>query len=469
MMQGKNLKFEWISTTRGYLLFVLSFLFVLFNLIGVSAQSLLVTLTVISVIYSFPFMAIFPKIMALLMLGLGHYLYFTTPADFGYWQQAMLKNLPMVAMFISVPLFAYPLRNGGYVHYITELSKRLIKSPFKLFMNMSLGAMALTSFINLGSARIIFELFEGYIRGNNKFYTKALSQGFSLAMCWSPYIAGVAIVISMLDLPIFPFLFWGFLLVVTGSLVSMLLIYKEAKRLSLFSIESDAAKEMAGSKEIDASCRSVNKGREMIIVFAGMFISLFVLDYFLETNIVVLISVVAFVYPVIWSICIKKTKAFFGSLTDYKVNVLSRMHNEAILFIAAAFFAEMIKLTSVSQKLMALFVFVSELTPLLVIFITIFLVVLPTVVGIHQILPVSILGTSIAVSSLSVSPEAFGLCLMAGWSLSTVISPVTGLNLTLSSLLNKNPYVVGFWNLPYVLTALVAFSFVIYLVNIFTV
>ncbi len=452
-----------ISISRGYLLFALALCFVLFSLFGQSSHIIVVALTVAVVIYSFPFMSIFPKIMTLIMFGVGHYLFFSHAVDGRYWQEAMIKNLPLITLYVSVPLFLYPLRNGEYIQFIAELVRRFIRTPFSLSVNIIVGTFLLSSFMNIGSVRIIFELFKSHIKKRELLYMRALAQGFSLSMCWSPYIAGVAIIINFLHLSLFPFLLWGLLLAVTGAFTSIALILKEAR-----SIGAEHNQEIAAASAKSITSLPKRKGIELVSVFIGIFLTLTILDSILSLNIVMIVSIVAFIFPIVWSMLIKKVKVFFRSLGDYKNNVLPRLHNEVILFIAAAFFAEMVKLTSVPEKLTALYSLASQWAPIFIILLTIFIVVLPAVFGIHQVLPVSILATSISVTSIPISIEAFGLAMAVGWSLSAIISPTTGVNLTLSSLVNKPPYVICFWNVKYVIAAFFTFSFVIYLIHLLT-
>jgi hypothetical protein len=425
-------------------------------------------LTAVSIVYSYPFMGAFPKIMTGIMLGTGHIIFFYQGGAPGYWKEAIISNLPLVALFVSAPLFSYPLRNGGYVEYIARLSHTFLTTPFKLFSNMVVGMMALSSFMNLGSVRITYELFEKEIRKDAVFYTKGLAQGFTIAMLWSPYFAGVALVLTIMELSVFPLLLWGLLLVFISTVISLLLIRMEAGNASASGIAAFGKNEEAAAAEGSHYGKQKGKGLEMAVVFAGMFLSIFFLDLLFDIPLIVLISLIAFIYPLLWSVCIKKTKAFMLSMDDYRKNILPNIHNEAILFISAAFFAEMIKLTNVTDYLMSFYTLISMLHPLLIILVTIVIIVLPAVAGIHQILTISVLGASISVTSLGISVEAFALSMIVGWSIATVISPVTALNLTLSNLLNNSPYTVGFWNLKYVLTTGIVLTLIIYLINLVT-
>lgn len=451
-----------ISISRGYLLLTLTVLFILFSFTGWPGEMVLMVLTGGLILYSLPFMAFFPKIMTALLFITGHIVFFAQDLGFVYWRESLIENLPLVALFVSVPLFAYPLKNGGYVEYISLIVHRFLKTPVKIFSNIMILTSVLSSFMNLGSVRISFELFHSEIEKDPKFYTKAVSQGFTLAMCWSPYFAGVAIVLSMLGLPIFPFIFWGLLLVFIGTAVSILMIIKQ----SLQPEESAAAVD----KELEAKAGTVTagKGLELLFIFAGMFAGIFILERLLDINLVVLISVIAIVYPIMWSVCINRIRAFGRSLQHYKNTILPNIHNEAVLFIAAAFFAKMVETTPVSPFIASFFASLNQLSPLLVIVVTIGVIVLLGAGGIHQILTVSLIGASVSTADLMISVEAFALALMAGWSLSTVVSPVAALNLTLGTLLHRSPFKVGMWNAPYVLVTGALVSVVIYGISYLT-
>ncbi|WP_018922066.1 hypothetical protein [Salsuginibacillus kocurii] len=460
-----NLAGEWekrVSISRGLMLFGLAVLFILSTVMNLPLDKLLVGLTVILILYSLPFMAFFPKIMTIALFSVGHLVFFTQNLSVSYWQAGLIENLPLVALFVSVPLFAYPLQNGGYVEYVSRLVHRFLKTPFKIFSNIVILTSSLSTFMNLGSVRISFELFKEDIQRDPKFYTRAISQGFSLAMCWSPYFAGVAIVLNMLNLPIFPFIFWGLLLMISGTLVAILLVSKEAK-IPLPQVEAAVTKEPQ-----DKGASSWKKAIELLIVFVGMFASIFIFERMFDINLIILISVIAFIYPLLWAVLIKRTKEFVQSLGHYKDDILPRIHNEAILFIAAAFFAQMVQMTDVSIMISDFFTYLNSLSPFLVIFITILVIVVLGVVGIHQILTVSLIGASISLTDLAISIEALGLALIAGWSLSTAVSPVAALNLTLGNLLSRSPIKIGMWNAPYVLLASVILSFLIFGINALT-
>ncbi|MFB4165090.1 hypothetical protein ACE1TI_15030 [Alteribacillus sp. JSM 102045] len=451
-----------LSISRGYLLLALAVIFILSAFFNWPGKYILVALTVFLIMYSFPFMSMFPKVMTGLLLTAGHVVYFSQPLSFLYWQNSLIENLPLVALFVSVPLFAYPLQAGGYVEYVSSIAHRFLKTPIKIFSNIVVLTGTLSSFMNLGSVRITYELFYEEIQRDPKFYIKSVSQGFSLAMCWSPYFAGVAIVLSMLSLPIFPFILWGVLMMIAGMAAAVLMSLKESHN----DVENRVILEAKSNQKEKLSWK---KGLELTSVFVGMFASLFILEQIFQVNLVILISFIAFIYPVVWMACLKKKKEFGKSLRHYKDHILPRIHNEAILFIAAAFFAEMVKTTSISIVIADVYEYLTRLSPFIVIFSTILIIVLLGAAGIHQILTVSLIGASISVSDLTISVEAFGLALIAGWSLSTAVSPVAALNLTLGNLLRRSPMAVGWLNVPYAAVTMTVLSVIIYFINYLTI
>ncbi|MFB5663244.1 hypothetical protein [Alteribacillus sp. HJP-4] len=449
-----------VSISRGYLLLILSVVFILFSILHWPNVNVVVWLTFFVIVYSLPFMALFPKIMAVLMFGTGHLIYFQQGLSFSSWQTGLLENLPLVALFVAVPLFSYPLKNGGYVDYVYKLSHRFLKRPITLFSNILLSTTMLSSFMNLGSVRISYDLFSEDIQQRQKFFTKALAQGFSISMCWSPYFAGVAIIVNMLELSLFPFIFWGLLLVIGGTAVSLGLIYKEARQIELKEADYPSVPELPAQESI-----KMKKGAELAFVFGLMFLLLFIADLFFEINLVVMISIVGFLFPLLWSLMIRESRSFFGSMKHYRHTVLPNLHNEAVLFIAAAFFAEMVKRTAIADAMQMMFVYFNRASSFFIILLIIFLIAFLAFLGIHQILTVSLIGASVPLSSMAVNAETLGLAMIAGWSVATIISPVTALNLTLGNILNKSPIQVGLWSWEYVVVVIPFMSFIIYAIS----
>lgn len=461
----------WLSSferLRGYLLLLLSFLYMAYYFFKLDIVGVVVFGTVITFCVCLPKMAVFPGAMSALMVGAGVILFVVYDGDTVYLQQAIISNLPLIALFASVPLLSYPLKIGGYIDYMTRFMNSRFHRDISLISFITMSTLLLSSFLNVGSLRVIHDLFSNKLINRNKILGRAVMQGFSMAAFWSPYFAGVAIILHLIGVPFLSFMVFGFIMVIAGMLISTVLLFFSLKKEP--AVQTAAYKTAVGDYAETAisatSSISHKKGYELIFAFGGMFVLLFLLERSLHFDLLVLISLIAFLYPIIWSLLIKRGRDFRRSLHDYKNNVLPNVHNESILFISAAFFSKMVQITGFPGVLSNLFLSISRLSLFVTVFLIILIIVAASVIGIHQILPISVLATSLSPTVLGISPELFALTLILSWGIVPLVSPMSPTNLVASNLFKTKLYEIGSWNWQYVSLMILFSTFIITVLNI---
>ncbi|HEX6922728.1 MAG TPA: hypothetical protein VF149_02800, partial [Bacillales bacterium] len=321
---------------RGYLLLFLAIIYLIYIFTGWFASLFIIVVALLVFIVSFPFMSPLPRLMAFIMIGIGQFLFFWYGGTWAYWSEAIIKNLPLVALFVTVPLLSIPLRTGGYVAYMVSVMRRFFKTPVMIHTAIAGCALILTSFINLGSVRVLDELFGSELRRKKSLSVKAITQGFSLAAMMSPYIAGVAIVLYLLEVSFIPFLFYGMFMAVCGIGISMGLNFLAFRNTTLPAQESAASNDTRTFQGSDANDeRTKGKGAQLFLAFVGLFIAIFLLEEWLQINLIVIISLVAIVYPFLWVFLIRGRKLLPDYLQNYFKEVLPNVHNESVLIVGA--------------------------------------------------------------------------------------------------------------------------------------
>src|SRR5690625_57390 len=106
-----------LATVRGILLFTVAALFIVFRITDWPMETLLIILTISTFFVSVIHMSPLPRVMSLISVALGHIVFFLYRGEYSAWEQAVVDNLAMIALFVSAPLLAYPLKSGGYVEY----------------------------------------------------------------------------------------------------------------------------------------------------------------------------------------------------------------------------------------------------------------------------------------------------------------------------------------------------------------
>ncbi|WP_144475764.1 hypothetical protein [Cytobacillus oceanisediminis] len=456
-----------LTLTRGLILLTLAWSYMLYSFFSLPLDLFLVTLVVLAFFISLPWMAPFPKVMSSVLLIFGNLIFFLNNGNGAYWVEAILDNVALVSLFITVPLLSYPLKNGGYIEYMDYFVVNFLNKDIKRVAFVTALTCIVSSFLNMGSIRVMYDLFAVRFRYLNRIFVRSLVQGFSLAAFWSPYFAGVAIILHLVGVSFVSFFPYG--------LVSVLLCYvlSTAINFHYLSREKTTNTDPLVAVSIDDEHQEMQvkkvehkRGIELIIAFLGLFLALFLMEKWFHYNVLLLISILAISYSIVWSLAINKIKEFAFSLKDYFTEVAPNVHTESIMIISATFFSQMVLLTSFPEYLSALFFSISKLSLILTVM-TIILTCVLSSFFIHQVLPISIFATTLSPDVIGLKPELYVLTLVISWGITPLLSPVSAANLLASSLFKTRALEIGRWNSVYTVSIILVSSLSIYLMNIF--
>lgn len=454
----------YITLTRGVILLTLAFTYIIYSFFSLPLETLLISLVVIAFIISWPSMNSFPRIMTGVLLILGNLIYFYYDGNKNYWVDAILDNVALISLFITVPLLSYPLRHGGYIDYMNHFVSNHLKKDLKKIAFITGLTCIVSSFLNMGSLRVMHDLLSPRFSYLNKTFVRSLVQGFALAAFWSPYFAGVAIILHLVGVRFISFIGYGLGMVIVCYFASIFLNYRYLYKEIGMSTASMMAATIDESSLQNKPKSNHKKGIELIIVFIGLFLSLYFIEKWLHFNVLLLISIVAISYSVIWALAIKKIRQYVSSLKEYFTEVAPNVHTESIMIISATFFSQMVLLTEFPTVLSSFFFQISQLSLIL----TIFTVMLTCVVlsfFIHQVLPISIFAITLSPEAIGLKPELLVLTLVISWGITPLLSPVSAANLLASNLFKTKAYEIGFWNMKYICSIILLSSICIYLMN----
>ncbi|CAM3579210.1 hypothetical protein [Cytobacillus oceanisediminis] len=452
--------------TRGVTLLTLALSYMLYSFFSLPLDLFLVSLVILAFLISLPWMANFPKIMSGALLIFGNMIFFFYGGSAEYWVDSILNNVALVSLFITVPLLSYPLKNGGYIEYMDYFVVNFLKKDMKKIAFVTAITCIVSSFLNLGSIRVMYDLFSERFKYLNKVFVRSLVQGFSLAAFWSPYFAGVAIILHLVGVSFVSFFGYGFVMVIICYLTSVVINLRYLSK----EVTTNTAPYVAVSIDEDGSREQTKKvehkrGIELIIAFIGLFLALFFLEKWLHHyNVLLLISILAITYSILWSLAIKKIKEYAFSLKDYFTEVAPNVHTESIMIISATFFSQMVLLTEFPAYLTSLFSSISEISLILTV-ITIILTCVISSFFIHQVLPISIFATTLSPDVIGLKPELYVLILVISWGITPLLSPVSAANLLASALFKTKPFEIGIWNIKYAFSIILVSSISIYLIN----
>ncbi|MDQ6418924.1 hypothetical protein RB620_05665 [Paenibacillus sp. LHD-117] len=384
-------------------------------------------------------------------------------ADARQWFEAASMNATLVTLFVFAPLFGIPVRLPAYVEALRRFYEGSVRSGTALFAGTQLLTLIMGAFINVGSIPVVYHMaFAKPHSGRmSKLLANAMNRGFGGAILWSPYFAAMALVTSALALSWSSLLPYVIGLSLLGVFVSLAVDWKELRA------REDGQEEDAGAA-LEQEEETVHRGDRRASFPAGLgvylvlaIVVILLLEQAIDLPMVLIICMAAVLFPLLWCVSKGAMATYKQGLANHVSVTLPALQKEITLFLAAGFFSGSIGATGFGASVPAMLEHLP--VPLWFAFslFTVAIIVLTSLIGLHPIVPVTILATGIAPASVGVSPVYFGVLLLGSWSLSNPISPASAVNNLLAGLLRKPVFELAKPN--YAFAAVMAVVLLLYL------
>ncbi|MBO8162102.1 MAG: hypothetical protein H0Z34_00115 [Brevibacillus sp.] len=401
------------------------------------------------------------------MLGVGHLLFWIYDLEWTVWQEAVLFNLNLITLFASVPLLSLPIQYGGYMHSLERVLLLYAGKKKAFFTFISAITFVIGSIMNLGVIRLLY----GFLKSvpyRRDWVGRALLVGFVSTIMWSPYFASVALVIKALHLNYSDFAPFAVSEALLLFLAGNLMVTAQMNRQSA-EFAAVAHGDRGGVQgQVTAPCTPEDrkKVKQLAVIMAAMLVSLILLEKWTGIKVMVLAAYVSILVTVTWMLYLGKAERLKECAKEYLYKLLPSIGNEVILFLSAGFFGVILLHTPFNALLVEQLQKIDGLWPIARILLFVAMPVILSLIGVHQIITVTILATSIDPALIGLHPVAFGILLMASWSISTIVSPVTPVNITLGILLRENSLTVGLGrNYGYALTVILLTTGFVFAIN----
>ncbi|MEW9672427.1 hypothetical protein [Ammoniphilus sp. 3BR4] len=396
----------------------------------------------------------------MLIVAVGLMFYYE--ASVQEWLQSMRVNLTLVALILFVPLLGIPVRAGGYVEALKWVLSRRMNEPSFFYVGSKLLTHILGVVLNIGAVSIVHQLTQASNIYSSRLVANALNRGFVSSIFWSPYFSAMALILSQLHIA------WSSIVLYSLGLALMSMVVGFSLDLPL--IRSKDQRRGEEPVEGMGDIPFLRTKRKVIELFLLLFLVMglvLLMEMMISYSMVLIICLVSLIFPLLW--CSLSGKgAFWAEEFQQHVYVgIPRMKKEIVLFLIAGFFSGAFVQAELSEHLIGLMNAVFGSFSLgAAIFISL-LIVLSAVVGLHPIIMVTILATSIEPELIGFSPEYFAVLLLASWGISNTVSPATAVNNLLAHLLKVDVFELSIrWNLKYALIMLLLIPFYLWLIGI---
>ncbi|WP_338553681.1 hypothetical protein [Paenibacillus sp. KS-LC4] len=395
--------------------------------------------------------------------------------DVAYWFKAASMNATLVTLFVFAPLFGIPVRLPEYVAALKRFYETRMRSSSALFIGTQLMTHIMGGFINVGSIPVVYHLV--FVKPRSErlsgLLANALNRGFGGAICWSPYFAAMALVTSSLKLnwsALLPYLIGLSLISLLASVVvdfkllrakdeSNELLAVEAGGSSKETVEAgDSQKEQSGEQDKGESASfPIGLGLYLLLATAAILL----LEQLIELPMVLITCMAAVVFPLLWCLAKGALPTFRQGLNNHLTVTLPALQKEITLFLAAGFFSGSISATGFGDVIPSLLGYIPLPIALSFSIFTIVILASTSLIGLHPIVLVTILASSIDPAAVQISPIYFGVLLLGSWGLSNPISPASAANNLLAGLFNKSTF--GLARPNYRFAALMGLALLLYL------
>jgi len=375
----------------------------------------------------------FPRIIGLIMMGTGIILEFYKGAGINGISEGMLLILPLLCLVTLAPLLSIPLKLGGYFEAIDLLLRNLLNHPKRLFAGITTSLFILSPILSLGSVRLISE-FLSDLKLPSAMSAKSYLIGFSSAILWSPYFASVSLVLYYLDMSVGKYILYGIGLSVLSLLIGNMLFALWEKKHPI-------------DNRTDPEVPLAKKSRKQLVQLA-LFVSLLmscslIIEYVTKWSMIVIVCIISCILPLIWGLITKSWSKLLPLLKNYKDQSVPMMNNEIMLFSSAGLLAHAVQGTNLANSISEMLTIVADQSFLLFALCVIILVVVITYIGIHQIAVIAALAMQLNAEQLGISTLSLAMLLLLCWSISTALSPFSGLNLMVSRIVGISGYEAG--------------------------
>ncbi len=172
------------------------------------------------------------------------------------------------------------------------------------------------------------------------------------------------------------------------------------------------------------------------------------------SNIMYLISIVSIIYGLIWLYFVSPPTIFLGDVLSHKFKIIQTV-SEVVFFLIVGILAKAISLTPVREVIREVLLRTKDFHPFFMIELLILSIVVFAILGVHQIVSMTIIGTTLPPEMLGITPVGYSIMFAASWMLSALSSPFVPFNMVLSEVVKKSTFVVAFkYNIIFNITIL---------------
>ncbi|MCA1030232.1 hypothetical protein LCL95_04165 [Bacillus timonensis] len=421
------------------LLGVCSYVMTLLYLIALFFPSNLLVITysilgVILLLSSLFYISTVNRLVVLILVIVGSICFYLEEVSYSIALRGFGENTNLLSLFLLIPLIGTFMSTAGYLTALKEKvqeRERVGKQhPYRLsyFLTAALGFL-----LNYGSIAIVKRISEeSFSSYQDKKLTLNIMRAFGSCMLWSPYFVNVGLLLVMFDLSWFDLGGYGLVLGVLYIFISWLLFRK-----------IDFLNESIVKHDYLESETTNRKSLVPLFTFSTVLIALsFILDFLLQVNMLTVVTSLSLVLPLAWASFTGILRSYIQDVSEQVQQSFIRLKNEFAVFISAGYFGMALSYTEIGSFLSSALYELSFGSVFFSSLLIVILTILLAQIGIHPVIILIGIGSSLSPAMFGVSPVYLALNLLIAWTTATQISPFSGMLLMAARLMDQPPSMI---------------------------
>ncbi|ADH98374.1 hypothetical protein [Salisediminibacterium selenitireducens] len=380
--------------------------------------------------------------------GAGMFLYSGLPIS--ELPGMMIATMPLLSFLTVLPWMNSVVRSGRFDRRINDLTKVNASHLGTMYTRSSFSTYLLAMFINLSALSLSQDVLRSSLKHFRKrlrdsFISRVTLRAFTLALLWSPMEIMVAITVDTTGVSYLAFLPWLFLASVSLLVIDWFWNWLLFRRIPN---EKHTDDEM---KPIVINWRVTAWKMMQLVVALGVFLTAVVtIGNVFSLNFILSVTLVILPFSFGWALIMGRFRSFIHIGWGTWKHRTNHLQNFVVLFLSLALFSESLNETPFLAFLQMPFEAASE-TPLLILLLVQFTYLALSMIGVHPIATIAILGEILQPLFAVINPLSIGMVLIMG-ALATATVGTYGVTVTMTAMNTmQNPYRITLRNMPFAL------------------
>lgn len=370
----------------------------------------------------------------------------------------------LIALLIIMQLFNVPIKAGNYQDSIVKLMNAKLPTNRRLYVFIMLITFLLSSILSMGTVPIVYSILGPTIKQRvgeeyEHFSSVAISRSFTLGTLWAPGAATIFLISTITKVPLQRLFIPSFLMGVGGLVIAYLMEFRQP------------IMDQRVSTNIHQSTAKLTwRVSQIVIAIVCLLAIAFTLIHFKIGETMSDVAVAGLVVVTCWVLLLmdkaEHRDQARSAMHNYFQNGLLNGGSLAPFFVAIGLFSDAFEHSPISTTI------AHAMTPLMthlswgsLVLIPLLVVVL-SIIGIHPLASVTLLGQIMMAIHLPFGTLALALGLNIGSVIAYTMSPFAGIVVIIANILSVNSATVSLrWNGKY---CLILFTFSLLFIILYT-